>query len=327
MQGNARLEVWEYAKPFVIARGVLTDATLLVVELSHDGLVGRGEACPMPYYGETPEGEQAEALEMIAGLAGPQDWLELQHLHPKGAARNAVDCALWDLRAKLAGCTVSELMGRPPLQPVVTAYTLGIDTPEAMGANAREAAERYSLLKIKLGDWENDLDRIRAVRAAAPTQRLIADVNEGWTLEHLREALPILKAYGLELLEQPLPVAQDADMAKVEHIIPIAADESCHTSADLGRITGLFDVVNIKLDKTGGLTEAIRLADLAEVRGMGCMVGCMMATSLGIAPGLVIAQRCTVVDLDAPLMLKGDRDLTLTYEGDRVYPPQPDLWG
>lgn len=325
--GRAYLETWMYAKPFVISRGVLTDAELLVVELTDGHVVGRGEACPMPYYGETPEGQRDEALAAIAQLSSVDDWPAMHDALPKGAARNALDCAVWDLRAKQAGTTVTALMGLPDLRPVVTAYTLGIDSPDAMAEKAREAARRHSLLKIKLGDWPRDLARVEAIRGAAPQARLIADVNEAWTPDQLVLALPLLRAHGLELLEQPLRAGEDEPLAHIEHLVPIGADESCFVVADLERVARLYDVINIKLDKSGGLTEAMRMITQAKALGLDVMVGCMMATSLGIAPGVVVAQQCTFVDLDAPLMVKGDRDAALTYADDMVHPPSPELWG
>jgi L-alanine-DL-glutamate epimerase-like enolase superfamily enzyme len=325
--GRAHLETWSYAKPFVIARGVLTDAQLLVVELSDGRATGRGEACPVPYFGMTPDGELAKAQEMLERLARGEDWSAMHDQLPAGAARNALDCAVWDLRAKSEGRSVGELLGQPPLRPVVTAFTLGIDEPDAMADSARLAAGRHSLLKIKLGDAAKDRDRIEAIRSAAPGVRLIADVNEAWTIDELVDALPTLRACGVEMIEQPLRAGRDDALAEIEHLVPIGADESCFTTADLDRVARLYDVINIKLDKCGGLTEAMRMIAQAEALGLDVMVGCMMATSLGIAPGVIVAQHCRFVDLDAPLMLRGDRDPALAYQGDQVQPPSRALWG
>lgn len=327
LKGEARLETWTYRTPLVISRGTIHGAALLVVEL-HDGTHrGRGEACPLAFFGEDAEAACARARAVIADLETPDDWSDLHDATSAGAARNAIDCAVWDLRAKIAGRRVTDLIGAPRLGPVPTAYTLGLDAPAAMAEAARSAASEWSLLKIKLGDWPQDLDRVRAVRAAAPAARLMADVNEAWDRVKLEAALPPLKALGVELVEQPLPRGDDADLAGLERLVPIGADESCHTAADLPAVAGLYDAINIKLDKAGGLTEGLRLAAGARARGLGVMVGCMVATSLGIAPSLVVAPHCRWVDLDSPLMLAGDREPPLEYVDGMVRAPAAALWG
>lgn len=325
--GRAHLETWAYAKPFVIARGVLVDAELLVVEISDGAVTGRGEACPVPYFGATPEGELAKAKDLLANLSDLEAWPGLHDQTPPGAARNAVDCAIWDLRAKISGQPVWRLMDQPAPAPVRTVYTVGIDTPEGMAEEARRWSGRHGHLKVKLGDAAKDADRIRAVRAAVPTTHLIVDVNEAWSLEELKALLPVMQACGVELIEQPLKAGQDNGLAGLAHSIPIGADESCFVTADLDRVASLYDVINIKLDKSGGLTEAMRMVARAKALGLDVMVGCMMATSLGIAPATLVAQHCRFVDLDGPLMLKGDRDPPLIYRGDEVVPPASELWG
>jgi L-alanine-DL-glutamate epimerase-like enolase superfamily enzyme len=242
-----------------------------------------------------------------------------------GAARNALDVAFWDLEAKQTGTSVWALAGIDEPKPVVTAYTLSVDTPERMAAAAQAEAQR-PLLKVKL-TGAGDLDRVRAVRAGAPKATLIVDANEAWTLDHLREYGPSLAELGVALIEQPLPAGQDEALATLPHPVPLCADESCHTSADLSDLVGRYDYVNIKLDKTGGLTEALILLEAARAGGFKIMVGCMVGSSLAMAPALLLAQRAEFVDLDAPLLLARDRQPGLRYEGSIVYPPKPNLWG
>ena len=241
------------------------------------------------------------------------------------AARNALDCALWDLEAKRHGKPVWQLAGLAEPQPAVTAYTLSLDTPDKMGAAAATHRDR-PLLKLKL-TGDGDIERVQAVRRAAPASRLIVDANEGWTERHLIEVMPVLAGLGVELIEQPLPAGADDALARVPHPIPVCADESCHTSADLDRLAGKYDAVNIKLDKTGGLTEALALAAAAQRRGFGIMVGCMIGTSLSMAPAVLVAQCAAFVDLDGPLLLASDRAHGLRYDGSTLYPSEPILWG
>ena len=244
---------------------------------------------------------------------------------PPGAARNALDAAFWDLDAKRADRRVAELAGIGVLRPVVTAYTLSLDTPENMAAAAKVQRDR-PLLKLKL-TGDGDVERVRAVRRAAPASRLIVDANEGWSERHLTEVMPVLAEFGVELIEQPLPAGADDALAHVPHPIPVCADESCHTRADLDRLAGKYDAVNIKLDKSGGLTEALALAAEARRRGFSVMVGCMIGTSLSMAPAMLVAQQATIVDLDAPLLLASDRAHGLRYDGSTLYPPEAALWG
>jgi L-alanine-DL-glutamate epimerase-like enolase superfamily enzyme len=245
---------------------------------------------------------------------------------PPGAARNAVDCALWDLEAKLSGQPAHVLAGRDRLAPVTTAYTLSLDTPEAMGAAARAEAGR-PILKVKLGGGEEDMDRLRAVRAHAPQSRLVVDANEGWSPDGLAARLAALAELGVDMVEQPLPADADAALGAIARPLPVIADESAHDRRSLDRLAGRYDLVNIKLDKTGGLTEALALAAAARSRGLGLMVGCMVGTSLAMAPALILAQDARLVDLDAPLLLARDREPGLVYDGSVIAPPDPALWG
>jgi len=249
----------------------------------------------------------------------------LQRAMPPGAARNALDAAFWDLDAKCDNRRAAAIAGLGPLRPVVTAYTLSLDTPQRMG-EAAAAQRTRPLLKLKL-TGDGDLERVGAVRRAAPGSRLIVDANEGWSERHLTEIMPALAEFGVELIEQPLPAGNDEALARVPHPIPVCADEACHTSADLDRLVGKYDAVNIKLDKTGGLTEALALAAAARAGGFKIMVGCMIGTSLAMAPAMLIAQGAEIVDLDAPLLLAADRVPGLRYDGSTVYPPEPALWG
>jgi len=318
-------EAWPLARPFAISRGSRTTAEVVTVRIAADGRVGHGECVPYPRYGETVEGVEAAIAAMADSVAAGLDRAGLQRAMPPGAARNALDAALWDLEAKASGRRAAVLAGLGALKPVVTAYTLGLDTPERMAEMAR--AERHRpLLKLEL-TGDGDVERVHAVREAAPQARLIVDANEGWRVRHLTEVMPQLAAFGVELIEQPLPAGDDEALRGVPHPIPVCADEACHTAADLDRLAGKYDAVNIKLDKTGGLTEALVLAEAAAAKGFTIMVGCMIGTSLAMAPAMLVAQRAAVVDLDAPLLLAHDRDGGLRYDGSTVYPPEPALWG
>jgi L-alanine-DL-glutamate epimerase-like enolase superfamily enzyme len=310
---------------FTISRGSRTHGDVLTVTVEKDGAVGRGECTPYPRYGESMESVQALIeLERAAVEAGcPREDLLLSM--GAGAARNALDCALWDLEAKRADRRAWQLAGLPEPKPITTAYTLSLDTPEAMGEAARVAADR-PLLKVKLGG-AGDPERIRSVRAGAPKARLIVDANEAWAPEQVRPFLEVMADCGVELVEQPLPAHHDAMLAEIPHPVPIGADESVHDSATLEPLVGRYDVVNLKLDKTGGLTEALRFVARAEELGLGLMVGCMLGSSLAMAPAVLVAQRARFVDLDAPLLLAEDRSPALRYEGSTVFPPEPELWG
>jgi L-Ala-D/L-Glu epimerase len=319
------IERWPLAARFTIARGSKTEAVTVTVTLSEGGAIGRGESVPYARYGETVEGAIA-AIEALRGrLETGLDRAELQAAMPPGAARNAVDCALWDLAAKQAGRTVAALAGLPVPKPVTTAYTLSMDSVAAMAAAARAQAGR-PLLKLKVGG-AGDLDRVRAVHANAPQARLILDANEGWNEADYRRLTPVLGSLGVEMIEQPFPADRDAVLADLPHPIPICADESCHDRASLARLRGRYDAINVKLDKTGGLTEALALVAAARAEGLDIMVGCMLATSLAMAPAILLAQQARWVDLDGPLLLARDRVPGLAYAGSVVRPAAAELWG
>ena len=316
---------WPLASPFAISRGSKTHAEVVVAEIFDGDFRGRGECVPYPRYGESVDTVVATLEAMKGRVFSGLDRRELQDAMPPGAARNALDAAFWDLDAKRFGRRAADLAGIGVPKPVVTAYTLGLDTPDNMAA-AAAAERRRPLLKLKL-TGDGDVERVRAVRRAAPASRLIVDANEGWRERHLVEIMPALAEFGVELIEQPLPADADDALAGVPHPVPVCADESCHTTADLDRLAGKYDAVNIKLDKTGGLTEALLLAEAAATRGFTIMVGCMVGTSLAMAPAMLVAQRARIVDLDAPLLLAADRVPGLRYDGSTVYPPEPELWG
>ncbi len=321
-----RAESWPLRGRFTISRGSRSEARVLVVELAEAGFLGRGECVPYARYGESVESVTGQVRTAQPAIEGGADRTALAALLPPGAARNALDCALWDLEAKIAGEPVWARAGLAPPEPVTTAYTLSLDMPERMGEAARAAADR-PLLKLKLGGDARDLDRIRAVRAAAPGARIIVDANEAWTIDVYEELTPHLQALGVALIEQPFPAGEDAALASLPHPVPVCADESCHVTGDLARLRGLYDVVNIKLDKTGGLSEALALRAAAREAGFGVMVGCMVGTSLAMAPAFLVAQGADFTDLDGPLLLARDREPGIPYEGSRMPPPPPELWG
>ncbi len=314
------------AGTFTIARGSRTEAVVVAVTLEENGAVGRGECVPYPRYGETVEGVAGAIEAMRSALEGGLSREALQGAMPAGAARNAVDCALWDLDAKRSGVRAHVTAGVNRWPPVTTAYTISLGTPEAMAEATAKAADR-PILKIKLGAPDGDIERIRAVRRAAPGTTLIADANEGWTEANVAEHFAACADAGFALVEQPLPAKADRFLANLPRPVPICADESVHDRPSLDRLVGLYDAVNIKLDKTGGLTEALALADAAEARGLSLMIGCMVGTSLAMAPALVLAPRARFVDLDGPLLLAHDREPALVYDGSIVHPPAPALWG
>jgi L-alanine-DL-glutamate epimerase-like enolase superfamily enzyme len=322
---STRVERWPIAGSFAISRGAKTEAAVVVAELSDGRHRGRGECVPYGRYGETLEAVAAEITAMRPRIAGGLDRDGLQAAMRPGAARNALDCAFWDLAAKQSGRPVHEIAGLPPLQPLLTAYTISLAPPPEMAAAAEKAAGR-ALLKVKLGGAD-DPARIVAVRRAAPRCELIVDANEGWTPDNLSENLAACADAGVTLVEQPLPADRDQALAKIARPLPVCADESVHASDSLAALTGKYDAVNIKLDKTGGLTEALVMARRAEQLGFGLMVGCMVATSLALAPAILVAQRARVVDLDGALLLARDRPHGLRYEGSRVHPATPALWG
>lgn len=314
------------AKPFVIARESIGSVTVVTVRLEQGGHVGRGEACPVPHFGESPAQVLADAREICRRLQDGASWVQVHDETPPGAARNAVDCAVWDLRAKTLATPAWRLAELSPPEPLEALYTIGIDSPDRMADAARIASRSFSILKVKLGGAD-DATSARAVRGAAPAARLIADVNEGWTREDLVSLMPVMAQCGFEMIEQPLPAGRDRELADIPRLLPIGADESCHTRADLERIAPFYDMVNIKLDKTGGLTEALRLREAAWALGLDTMVGCMLGTSLAMAPALLVAQRCRYVDLDAPLLIGSDCADGLTYSRGLIHPASAALWG
>ncbi len=309
---------------FAISRGVKTEAHVVVVRIEAEGAAGRGECVPYARYGESVEGVKRALEELRAPVEAGAARDELGTRLAAGAARNALDCALWDLEAKLRDEPVWRLAGLAEPQPVTTAYTLSLDTPGAMADAARAAADR-PILKLKLGT-EDPLARVAAVREAAPAARLVVDANEAWDLETLRRVAPRLAARGVELIEQPLPAARDEQLRGVERAVPLCADESFR-SGDLERLGGLYDLVNVKLDKTGGLSAALRLTREARGRGFGILLGCMVATSLAMAPALLLAGLADYVDLDGPLLLERDREPGLGFAGGCILPPPRELWG
>jgi len=312
------------AGTFTISRGSKTEAEVITVTVSENGRAGRGECVPYKRYGETMDSVHAAIEAMRDRIAGGIDRIALLAAMPAGAARNAIDCALWDLEAKLTGTAVAYVIGARP-EALETAYTLSLGEPEAMAAQARANAGR-PLLKVKIGG-DNDAARIRAVTEAAPRSRFILDANEGWTDENIEANLAFAARHGVALIEQPLPAGRDEILRRIAHPVPICADESVHETKDLGSLVGLYDAVNIKLDKSGGLTEALKLRDRAQELGFGIMVGCMVGTSLAMAPAVLLAQDADFVDLDGPLLLARDREPGLVYQGSMVSPPDRALWG
>jgi L-Ala-D/L-Glu epimerase len=322
---SVRIERWPIAGSFTIARGAKTEAVVVVAEVSDGTHCGRGECVPYPRYNETPDATHAALVAMTPALSRGMDTQALQDLMPAGAARNALDCALWDLRAKASGVRVWELLKRETPRPLTTAYTISLGTPDAMAAAVTSAAHR-PLLKIKLGG-DGDDARIRAVRNAAPNAELIVDANESWTSDNLARNLDACASVGVTLVEQPLPAGRDEALAKLRRPIAVCADESVHERASLAQLRDRYDAINIKLDKTGGLTEAMALADAARALGFELMIGCMVSTSLSMAPAIIVAQQARVIDLDGPLLLQKDRDGGLRYDGSLVHPPSAALWG
>ncbi len=320
-----KVESWPIAGRFAISRGAKTEAQVIVAEISDGVHTGRGECVPYARYGETVASVAAEISGMAARVDAGMLRTDLQKLMRPGAARNALDCALWDFDAKAAGIRVWELAGLPAPAPATTAYTISLGTADEMAAAAKAAAHR-PLLKIKLGG-RGDAGRIRAIRKAAPDSELIVDANEGWSAENLEANIRACADAGVTLIEQPLPAAADQALKAVDHRVPICADESVHDRTGLAALNGRYDAVNIKLDKTGGLTEALEMVQEAERLGFAVMVGCMVGTSLAMAPALMIAERAKWIDLDGPLLLARDRPDGLKYEGSIVHPPAQTLWG
>lgn len=322
---NARIERWPIAGFFAISRGAKTEAVTVVATVSRGGMTGRGECVPYSRYGETPEATLAALKAAREPLRGGLEREALHTLLPAGAARNALDCALLDLAAKIRGERVWNMLGRPSPMACTTAYTISLGTPEAMAAATARAAHR-PLLKIKLGG-DGDGERIVAVRKAAPESELIVDANEAWTSDNLEQNLAECAEVGVTLVEQPLPAGRDEALARIKRPVAVCADESVHDRATLEGLRERYDAVNIKLDKTGGLTEALAMADAARALGFDIMVGCMVATSLAMAPAMLLTPQARFVDLDGPLLLKCDREDGLRYDGSLVYPPEAALWG
>ena len=309
------------ARTFTISRGSKTEAQVLTVRVTRGGVTGWGECVPYARYGSTLDSDTA----LIEALPPGISRADLQTALPPGTARNAVDCALWDLEAKTAGRRVWQLAGLPVPRPVPVAFTLSLDTPDAMRAQAADNAHR-PLLKIKLGT-PDDMPRLEAVRAGAPKATLIIDANEGWTPEVYADLAPHLIRLGVAMVEQPLPAGADDMLAEIARPLPVCADESAHGAASLAGLKGKYDLVNLKLDKTGGLTEALAARAEAARLGLGLMVGCMVGSSLAMAPAVLLAQGSRFCDLDGPLLLSQDRDHPLTYSDAGVHPPEPALWG
>jgi L-Ala-D/L-Glu epimerase len=323
---RARIERFALREAFVISRGARTEATVVVAEIvAPSGAIGRGECVPYARYGEDPATVLETVLGCRARIEAGMDRLQLLESLEPGAARNALDCALWDLEARESGVAVWDRLAMPRPEAVTSAYTLSLDTPAAMEAAARRHAGR-PLLKLKLGG-DGALERVRAVRNGAPRSRIIVDANEAWSLAALEQALPGLLEARVEMVEQPLPAGQDAGLEWLESPIPLAADESCHTADDIERLIGRYRIANIKLDKTGGLTEALRLRERARAAGLDIMVGCMVATSLAMAPALLLAAGARYVDLDGPLLLADDRAGGMREAGGLLQPPAPGFWG
>ncbi len=322
---SVEAERFPIAGTFTISRGSKTEAEVITCVIRAGDAIGRGECVPYRRYGETIDSVQTEIEQAREAVEQGADRADLVRLMPAGAARNAIDCALWDLEAKVAGTSVAAIVGVPAPGPLVTAYTLSLASPDEMARQARANASR-PLLKIKVGGAD-DVACMRAVALSAPDSRIILDANEGWTEDDIAQKLAIAAELGIALIEQPLPVGKDAILGKLLRAVPICADESVHTADDLGALKGLYDCINIKLDKAGGLTAALDLRDRARAEGFSVMVGCMVGTSLAMAPAVLLAQGADFVDLDGPLLLAKDRSPCLTYQGSTVLPPLPALWG
>lgn len=325
MQVEIRQVDLPFAQPFRIAYQTSTNAPAIIVELTEMTLVGRGEALGVGYHGETVESMKAQVKSIAAALSRGISRTELSQLLPAGGARNAVDCALWDLEAKRSGKRAWELAGMRSVKGLITDYTVGLDTSEHMAKTAA-ALRQYPKLKLKLSG-EGDLERVMAVQAARPDAEIIVDANQAWTERQLRELAPSFAEIGVRLIEQPLPVGQDGVLSGYTCPVPLCADESCQTSESLDELVGRYQYINIKLDKAGGLTEALRLVCEAQRHQLKLMVGCMAGSSLSMAPAFIVGQFCEFVDLDGPLLSACDIDHAIRYEGGSMYPPDRELWG
>ncbi len=321
---EAREEVWPLKQVFRISRGSRTEARVVVVTVTDGQHTGRGEAVPIKRYNQSV----ASVLAQIESIKTEKDLdrHQIKELLPAGAARNALDCAFLDLEAKISGKRVWELVNVPMVPEVETSFTISLDTPAAMAAAAKASATA-PILKLKLGGDDVDLARVEAVRKAAPAARLLIDANESWSPAHYQKIVPALKKLGVELIEQPFPADADEVLETLDHPIPVCADESCHTSTDLPRLTNRYEMINVKLDKTGGLTEALRLCKRARESGFKLLIGCMVGTSLSMAPARLLASTTDYVDLDGPLLLARDRDHGLAYQHGKIGIPSRGLWG
>jgi L-Ala-D/L-Glu epimerase len=322
LQLSCTIETWPIAGTFAISRGSKHEAQVVVATVTDGGVTGRGECVPYARYGETVD----SVLDTLHRAGPVADRQELRRVLPAGAARNALDCALWDLEAKAGGRTVADIAGLTAPGMALTCYTLSLASPAEMAARAK-AAHNMPLLKLKLAGGADDAARLSAIRAARPDARLVVDANEAWSPEDLGPLMQAARDANVELIEQPFPVGDDAALAMMPHLVPICADESAHTSADIAALRDRYDAVNIKLDKAGGLTEALDMAAAARRCGMRVMVGCMVATSLAMAPALLVAQHADWVDLDGPLLLARDRVPGLTIKDGIIAPASRDLWG
>jgi L-alanine-DL-glutamate epimerase-like enolase superfamily enzyme len=318
-------ERFPIAGAFTISRGSKTEAEVVICTISDEGFAGRGECVPYRRYGESVDSVLEQIGAIADAIADGLDRSALLQAMPAGAARNAVDCALWDLQAKMTGRRVADLVCAASPTTVETAFTLSLGTPDAMARQARDNAHR-PLLKIKLGS-EGDVERMEAVCQAAPHSRIIIDANEGWGANTIQQNLESASKFGVALIEQPLPAGNDSLLRDLPHMVPLCADESVHEAKDLEKLLGLYDAINIKLDKAGGLTAALDLRDRGRALGFKIMVGCMVGTSLAMAPAVLLAQGAEFVDLDGPLLLARDREPALAYAGSLVAPPSPALWG
>jgi len=317
-------EVWPLREPFRISRGSRTEAQVVVVTVSNGEHAGRGEGVPVARYNQTIDSvlAQIESVKSVRDL----DRHKLQQLLRAGAARNALDCALWDLEAKTSDKHVWELANIPAVDQVETSFTISLDTSERM-ASAAKISATSPILKLKLGGDSSDLARVEAVREAAPSAHLLIDANESWAPEHYRQIVPALKDLAVQLIEQPFPADSDEVLETLDHLVPVCADESCHTTTGLLRLMNRYEMINVKLDKTGGLTEALRLCQSARESEFQLLIGCMVCTSLGIAPARLLASSADYVDLDGPLLLAGDRNYGLLYANGRIGMPSKELWG
>ncbi|HYR23871.1 MAG TPA: N-acetyl-D-Glu racemase DgcA [Chthoniobacterales bacterium] len=324
MQIEAQEEIWPLKQLFRISRGSRSEARVVVVTVADGQHTGRGEAVPIARYNQSV----ASVLAQIESMKSEKnlDRHRIQKLLPAGAARNALDCALWDLEAKISGKRVWELANIPMAPKVETSFTISLDTPEKM-STATKANATAPILKLKLGGDDVDLARVQAVREAAPAVRLLIDANESWSPSHYQKIVPALKGLGVELIEQPFPADADEVLESLEHPVPVCADESCHTTADLPCLTNRYEIINVKLDKTGGLTEALLLTRRARESGFKLLFGCMVGTSLSMAPARVVASAADYVDLDGPLLLARDRDHGLSYRNGKIDMPPRELWG